>query len=153
MLSNQENTTRQSDVQYMYNISFITFKLSWELWAILSISLYFMSYFSLISVASQGLPLFLLISNLLIEDYAYFVVGPAFIDFNDVCMRSINTKHINIVNNLESHIHVQVTVSCIIILWMGLWMKAWTGNYEKNCRQLYGARSCLSLDIKRTTTK
>ena len=50
------------------------------------------------------------------EDYAYFVVGPAFIDFNDVCMRSINTKHINIVNNLESHIHVQVTVSYIITI-------------------------------------
>lgn len=41
----------------------------------------------------------------------YVYTGPAFIDFEDVCMRSINTKHINIVNNLEAHIYVQVTVS------------------------------------------
>jgi len=37
--------------------------------------------------------------------------GPAFINFGDVCMRSTNTNHINIVNNLESFIYVQVGVS------------------------------------------
>ena len=115
MLSNQENTTCQSDVQYKYNISFITFKLSLEpVSYYVNKSVFYVilfTYFSSIPRLTFGA----VDVNSFIEDSAY-VVGPAFIDFNDVCMRSINTKHINIVNNLESHIHVQVTVSYIIIL-------------------------------------
>ncbi|KAF6036686.1 CHDC2 [Bugula neritina] len=46
------------------------------------------------------------------SDLHKIVIGPAFINFGDVCMRSTNTNHINIVNNLESFIYVQVGIDC-----------------------------------------
>ena len=116
MLSNQGNISCQSNVQYMYNISFITFILSWEpVSYYVNKSVFYVILFTYFSSISRFtfVPVDFRFTD---EDYAYFVVGPAFIDFNDVCMRSINTKHINIVNNLESHIHVQVTVSYIITI-------------------------------------
>ncbi|XP_013416633.1 cilia- and flagella-associated protein 47 isoform X1 [Lingula anatina] len=40
------------------------------------------------------------------------VIGPPTIDFEEVCLRSNNTKDLNIVNNLDQYIHVVVEIDC-----------------------------------------
>ncbi|XP_064627283.1 cilia- and flagella-associated protein 47-like isoform X2 [Lineus longissimus] len=40
------------------------------------------------------------------------VIGPPTLEFDDVCLRSVSTKNVNIVNNLNQYIHVVFDVDC-----------------------------------------
>ncbi|KAL3884217.1 hypothetical protein ACJMK2_030436, partial [Sinanodonta woodiana] len=40
------------------------------------------------------------------------IIGPPTIDFGNVCLRSVTTKHINIINNLNQYIHVVAEIDC-----------------------------------------
>ena len=40
------------------------------------------------------------------------IIGPPTIDFGEVCLKSVSTKLLNIVNNLDQYIHVNVHVDC-----------------------------------------
>lgn len=44
-----------------------------------------------------------------------FILGPPVLDFGKVCLRSVRTMNLSIVNNLKQHIHVVAEV-CIFVL-------------------------------------
>ena len=44
------------------------------------------------------------------------IVGPPLLDFGQVCLRSITTKNLNIVNNLDRHVLVVAQVGPIVVL-------------------------------------
>lgn len=46
------------------------------------------------------------------QDLHKIIIGPPTIDFGQVCLRSTNMKQLNIINNLDQHIHVQVKIDC-----------------------------------------
>nr|XP_039264663.1 cilia- and flagella-associated protein 47-like isoform X2 [Styela clava] len=46
------------------------------------------------------------------QDLHKIIIGPPTIDFGQVCLRSTNMKQLSIINNLDQHIHVQVTIDC-----------------------------------------
>ena len=47
----------------------------------------------------------------------FAVLGPATVDFGQVCLRSQSQKELSIINNLNRFIHVEVNVSIFIIFY------------------------------------
>lgn len=43
------------------------------------------------------------------------IIGPPTLDFGQVCLRSVITRNLSIVNNLNQYIHIVAEVSCVMI--------------------------------------
>jgi len=43
-----------------------------------------------------------------------FVLGPASLNFGEVCMRASSEKRIDIINNLDQFVHVVIEVSWLV---------------------------------------